>query len=75
MKPDRNAVPGDRRNITQGAELRLLACAHPGLLGEGRFDIRGRPQVDFAGVAIDDDRITLLDDLRDVGNIADCRHG
>ena len=74
VQPDRDAVEADGRHVAQRAILRLLAGAHPRLLGVGRLDVRRRPQIDLAGVAVDDDRVALLDDLGDVGDVADRRH-
>ena len=74
VQADRDAVEGDGGNIAQRAVLRLLAGAHAGLFGVSRFHVRWRAQMNFACVAVDDDRVALLDDLGDVGNVAHGRN-
>ena len=70
VQADRHAVQTDAGLVAQSPILRLFARAHARLFGVGRLDIRGRPQVDFARVAVDDDRVAVLNDFGDVRDIA-----
>ena len=60
VKPHAEAVQGHRRHVAQGAELRLLG-ARTGLLGIGGLDVGRRAEIHLARVAVDNDRIALLD--------------
>ena len=53
-------------SVAQRAILVLPARAQPRLLDIGRLEIGGRPQMHFAGDAVDDDRVAVLDDLGDI---------
>ena len=46
------------------------ASAHARLFGISRFDVRRWAQMDFARVSVDDDRVAMLDDFRDIRDIA-----
>ena len=70
VQADRDAVDADRRRVAESAILRLAPGAHARLFGISRFDIRRRPQIDLARVAVDDDRIAVLDDFGDIRDIA-----
>ncbi len=74
VQADRHAVEADRGNVAQGAILRLSAGAHAGLLGIGRLDVRRRTQMNLAEVAVDDDRVALLDDFGNIRDVADRRN-
>ena len=73
VEPDPNAVEADRRHVAERAKLRLLARAHTRPFGVGRLDVRRRAQIDLAGIAVDDDRVAVLDNLGHVGDVADRR--
>ena len=67
---------GTPSRLTVGASRRARYCAclpgaHPRLLRVSRLDVRGWAQVDFARVSVNDDRVALLDDLGDIGDVAD----
>ena len=52
--------------------MRLAPGAHARLFGVSRLDVRRRAQMDLARIAVDDDRVAVLDDFRDIGDIAHC---
>ena len=66
VQADRDAVAGHRRGVAQGAILVLPARAQARLLAIGFLDVGLRAQLHFAGDAVDDDRVAVLDDLGDV---------
>ena len=58
-------------SVAQGAILILPPGAQLRLFDIGRFEIGRRQQVHFAGDAVDDQRVAVLDDLGDIGDVAD----
>ena len=72
VQADRDAVEADCRRVAKSAILRLAPGAHARLFGISRLDVRRRAQIDLARVAVDDDRVALLDDF---GDIRDVAHG
>ena len=57
VQADRDAVDSGCGRVAESAILRLAPGAHTRLFRISRFDVRRRPQMDLARVAVDDDRI------------------
>ena len=73
VKPDANAVAGDRRDVAQRPVLLLPLGAQAHHLGIGRLDLRARPDLDLARDAVDDDGVAGIAERRRVLDLADGR--
>ena len=65
------AVLRDGRKIPQLGVLRLPPRAQADLLAIGLLQVRHRPQMHLAGIAIDDDRVALIGEARGIRDLAD----
>ena len=73
LELDLDAVLGDRRLRLELAVLLLLAGAQAGLVLVGVLDVGLRPDLNLAGLTVDDDGVARLDQRRGVGDLADHR--